>query len=519
MNSLYDLQFAVLAELIDWGHHHPVLSSLAGMNSMTVGHEANGRCNVLIKNARIIDGTGGPSQIADVAIDGDRIAAVGELQDWAADDVVDATGLVAAPGFIDVHTHDDLELINDPGIESKVSQGVTSVIVGNCGVSLAPVSTDTELSNLFKLLGPQSEFRFPTVQSYRDYIGAHAPAVNVAMLVGHSSLRSKAMGSDLMRGATEDEIVEMRDQLGVALGQGAIGMSTGLDYPPARSAPTDEVVDIAKAMGPFENAVYVSHIRNERDQIVEAVRETIDIGRAVSRMAIVSHHKCAGLKNHGRSKETLPIILDALKTQDVGLDVYPYTASSTVLLAERIIDCEDVMIASSEPHPEMSGRSLFVVAKEWGCSDVEAVERLTPATAVYFQMSEDDVERIMAFKNTMIGSDGLTAMDHPHPRLWGTFPRVLARYVRERAILDLETAIHKMTGLSAKTFRLKERGELKPGNYADLVLFDPDTIEDVATFENPKQRSVGISKVMTNGSFIWTVEGHAGSRSGQFLTH
>ncbi len=486
---------------------------------MTDEHDKNGRCAVLIKNARIVDGTGGPSTIGDVAIDGERIAAVGDLSGWAADEVIDADGLVAAPGFIDVHTHDDLEVINDPGLESKVSQGVTTVIVGNCGVSLAPVNQNTELSNLFKLLGPETEFRFPTLKSYRDYIGASPSSVNVAMLVGHTSLRSAAMGKDLMRAATGPEISHMREQLSVALGQGAIGMSTGLDYPPARSAPTDEVVDIARAMGPYDDAVYVSHIRNERAGIVEAVQETLDIGRAVSRMAIVSHHKCAGRKNHGRSLETLPIFEKALQSQDVGLDVYPYIASSTVLLAERIIDCDEVMVASSEPYPEMSGRSLAGIAKEWGCSEEESVERLTPATAVYFQMSEEDVERIMAFKNTMIGSDGLTAMDHPHPRLWGTFPRVLARYVRERGILDLEIAVHKMTGLSAKTFRLKDRGFLKPGHYADIVLFDPDTVEDLATFENPKQRSAGIDRVMNNGSFIWGNDRDTSARPGHFLTH
>jgi len=486
---------------------------------MTETHEQQGRCNVLIKNGRLIDGSGASVRDADIAVDGDRIAAIGSLAGWTADETHDAQGMVVAPGFIDVHTHDDLEVINDPGLESKVSQGVTTVVVGNCGVSLAPLRPGTELSTLFKLLGPETEFRFPTIKSYRDYLTAHPSSVNVAMLTGHSSLRSEAMGADLMRGATCGEIEQMREHLSEALAEGAIGLSTGLDYPPARQAPTDEVVEIARAMGPHEDAVYVSHIRNERDHIVEAVQETLDIGKAVSRMAIISHHKCAGRKNHGRSRETLPIIAEALKSQEAGLDVYPYIASSTVLLAERIVDCDDVMVASSEPHPEMSGRSLAGIAREWGCTDEEVVDRLHPATAVYFQMSEDDVERVMAFENTMIGSDGLTAMNHPHPRLWGTFPRVLARYVRERGVLDLETAIHKMTGLSAKTFRLKDRGVLKAGNFADLVMFDPDIIEDRATFENPKKRSVGIERVMANGAFIWAADAETGSRSGRFLAH
>jgi len=486
---------------------------------MSNSSEQTGRCHVLIKNARVIDGTGGTSFNGDVAIDGERIAAVGDLGGWTADETIDANGQVVAPGFIDVHTHDDLEVINTPELESKVSQGVTTVIIGNCGVSLAPVRQGTELSTLFSLLGPDSVFQFPTVHSYRQYLDDHPPSVNVAMLVGHSSLRSEAMGADLFRGATEDEISEMTTRLSEALGDGAIGMSTGLDYPPARNAPTDEVVSIAKALGPFKDAVYVSHIRNERDQITEAVEETLEIGRKTGRMAILSHHKCAGRKNQGRSVETLKIISEALKHQEAGLDVYPYIASSTVLLAERIIDCDDVIVASSKPYPGMTGRSLGDIAAEWGCTDVEAVDRLHPASAVYFQMDEADVERIMAFENTMIGSDGLTAMDHPHPRLWGTFPRVLGHYVRERGVIELETAVHKMTGLSAKTFRLKERGVLAAGNFADLVIFDPDTVIDRATFENPKQRSAGIERVMTNGNFIWQADGDTGNRPGRFLSH
>jgi len=481
--------------------------------------ERTGHSDILIRNARVVDGSGAPGRVADVAVTGDRIIAVGPLSEWASENQVDATGLVLSPGFIDVHTHDDLEVINDPGLESKVSQGVTTVVTGNCGVSLAPVEADTELSPLFRLLGPPSAFQFPSVDSYRTYLAAHPAAVNVAMLVGHSSLRSEAMGNDLMRGATGPEISRMRERLATALAQGGIGLSTGLDYPPARHAPTDEIVAIARAMAPFAEAVYVSHIRNERAQIIEAVEETLAIGKAVSRMAIVSHHKCAGRQNHGRSRETLPIFAKALKSQPVGLDVYPYIASSTVLLAERIVDCDDVMVASSEPYPEMSGRSLSVIAREWSCSQEEAVGRLHPATAVYFHLNEEDVERIMAFENTMIGSDGLSAMDHPHPRLWGTFPRVLARYVRERQVLTLETAIHKMTGLSAKTFNLKDRGTIKPGSFADLVLFDPATIEDRATFEAPRQRAAGIMHVMSNGLFTWARGGGTGARPGRFLTH
>jgi len=479
--------------------------------------QQTGRCHLLIRGGRIIDGSGGPGYAGDVAVEGDRIAAVGELSAWRADESIDAAGRVVAPGFIDVHTHDDLAVIDDPGHEAKVSQGVTTVIGGNCGVSLAPIVPPGKLHQLFGLLGADAAFRYSTLTSYRDAVDKAKPAVNISLFVGHTTLRAEAMGSDIERPATEAERKAMAERLHVAMGEGALGLSTGLDYPPARQAPTSEIIELARELKAFPGAVYVSHIRNEGEHVLDAVDETLEIGRAASRMAVISHHKCAGKANYGRSRETLARIEEAAMNQAVGLDLYPYRASSTVLAMERVRGADSVIVTGSERHPEVAGRTLDDIARTWECTEEEAVDRLHPAGAVYFSMDEADVERIMAYGKTMIGSDGLPSMDHPHPRLWGTFPRVLGRYVRERGIISLEQAVYKMTGLSAETFGLLGRGLLAPGNVADIIVFDPDTIIDRATFETPRERSEGILEVLVAGRPVWKAGEPTAERPGGFL--
>jgi len=485
---------------------------------MSETSQKTGRCHLLIQGGRIVDGTGGPGYTGDLAIEGDHIAAVGDLSEWRADETIDAAGLVVAPGFIDVHTHDDLAVIDDPGHEAKVSQGVTTVIGGNCGVSLAPLVPPGKLHQLFGLLGDDDRFRYPTMASYRDAVDRARPAVNIALFVGHTTLRAEAMEGDFERPATEAERTAMAERLRQAMGEGALGLSTGLDYPPARQAPTDEIIALARELKAYPDAVYVSHIRDEGEHVLDAVDETFEIGRAASRMAVVSHHKCAGKANFGRSRETLARIEQASQDQPVGLDLYPYRASSTVLAMERVKGADSVIVTGSQRHPEIAGWRLDDIAHSWQCSEEEAVERLQPAGAVYFSMDEADVERIMAYPRTMIGSDGLPSMDHPHPRLWGTFPRVLGQYVRERGIIRLEQAIHKMTGLSAETFGLHGRGVLAPGNVADVVVFDPDTITDRATFESPRQRSEGIVSVLVAGRSVWEAREPTTERPGGFLS-
>ena len=477
-------------------------------------------CDLLITGARVIDGSGGASQFVDVAVDRDRIVDLGDCQRWQADTRIDARGQVLAPGFIDSHTHDDLAVLETPDLACKLSQGVTTVIAGNCGISLAPLGPTTSLPPPFPLLGAVQALRYPSVRAYREALARAPSAVNLALLTGHSSLRLDSMPARLDQAADAGERATMQDKLRLAMQQGSIGLSTGLDYPPAQAAPTDEVVELATVLRDFDDAVYVTHMRDEGDRVVEAVTETLDIGQRAQTPVIISHHKCAGPANYGRSHETLALIDDAgARQQAVSMDVYPYIASSTSLLPQFIGDAESVLVAESTPHPECNGRSLQSIAAEWQCSAEEACERLYPAAAIYFQIDEQDLQRIMSHPAAMIGSDGIASMQTPHPRLWGTFPRVLGHYVRELKLFALETAVHKMSGLTAARFGLAGRGRIEIGAYADLVLFDAERIIDRASFAEPTLPADGIVAVWVNGVASWREDAPTGARCGRFLSH
>jgi N-acyl-D-amino-acid deacylase len=459
---------------------------------------------VLLERGLVVDGTGGPSWPGDVLLEGDRIAAMGEgLRarlpaglSVADVDIVACDGRVIAPGFIDVHTHDDAIVLRDPWCLPKISQGITTVVTGNCGISLAPYATARALPPL-TLLGADS-FRHATMAEYRAAVTAARPALNVAALVGHTTLRFAAM-SALDRAATPDEVSAMTQALDRAMAEGAHGMSSGLFYEEAFAAPPAEVTALARVVA-RHGGVYATHLRSEMQAIVEALHEAGDTAFEAGVPLVVSHHKCAGPANWGRTLETLPLI-DALGArQDIAIDVYPYVAGSTVLREDLVDGVIDVMLTWSEPHPDVTGRLLADVAREWGVDQQEACRRLQPGGACYFQMNEDDVERVVAHPRTMIGSDGLPHDLHPHPRLWGAFPRVFARYWRERGLFTLEQAVHKMTGLTARNMRIAGRGELRPGAMADVVVFDPAVIADTATYERPRSISVGIDRVYVNGA-------------------
>jgi N-acyl-D-amino-acid deacylase len=478
---------------------------------------AAGRCDTLIRNALVIDGSGADPMQADVAVRDGRIAAVGRLAGWQADEVVDATGRVLSPGFIDVHTHDDTNVIRTPEMFPKLSQGVTTVVVGNCGISAAPVTLKGEPPDPMNLLGKAEAFNYPSFASYVEAVNAAQPAINVAALVGHTALRNNHMDR-LDRAASEAEIAGMRAQLREALEHGALGLSTGLAYGNAINAPTAEVLALAEPLAEF-GALYATHLRSEFADILDAMDEAFRIGKHARVPVVISHLKCAGVENWGRSGEVLQALELAGKHQHVGCDCYPYTASSSTLDLKQVTDAYDIQVTWSDPHPEQGGKMLKQIAAEWQVDLHAAAARLMPAGAVYHCMADDDVNRILSHPATVVGSDGLPNDPLPHPRLWGAFPRVLGYYSREQKLFSLAVAVHKMTGLSAQRFGLHQRGLVREGYWADLVLFDADTVRDAASFTDPMQPAHGIDAVWVNGKLTYrgADKRATGARAGRFL--
>jgi N-acyl-D-amino-acid deacylase len=472
--------------------------------------------DLLIRGGTVIDGARRPRYAADVGVREGRIAAIGDLAGHDAAHTLDATGKIVAPGFIDSHTHDDQALLAEPDLPCKVSQGVTTVVTGNCGFSLAPLPP---LPPGAKLPAPLDMIvgggeSFGSFGAYLDALRARPAAVNVVPMVGHSNLRAMAM-RELGRSATAAEVAVMQGLLEEALAAGAVGMSTGTYYPPAAAASTEEVIEVSRPLA-ARRALYVTHMRNEADHCMEALEETFRIGRETGAPILVSHHKWMRAPNFGKSALSLPRIAQERQCQCVSLDCYPYTASATMLHLDEERLQGRVVLAASGPHPELVGRELQDIADAWGVSRVEASKRLQPASAIYHSMSEEDVRRILAFEPTMIGSDG-TPGDRPHPRLWGTFPRVLGRYAREVGLFPLETAVWKMSGLTAQVFGLHQRGTLALGHHADITVFDARTVRDVADYDNPTAPAEGIETVIVNGALAYHQGRHLHTRTGRVL--
>ncbi len=475
--------------------------------------------DLLIRHATVIDGTGASRYIADIGITGDRIAKIGDLSAYSAKNEIDLGGRVAAPGFIDAHTHDDRMMLSDPEMTPKISQGVTTIIGGNCGVSLAPMPRPipdpvTPPLNLLDDAGVW--FKFPTFGSYLDALKSQPSTTNRAMLVGHTTLRVAVM-DDLEQPASPEQIVQMQALVTEAMQAGAIGVSTGLFYEPAVAAPTQEVIDICRPLKVF-NGLYCTHMRDEADGVMDSLEETFRIGREVGVPVVISHHKVIGQKNYGRSDETLAFIQKSMAKQPICLDCYPYAAGSTVLSWSRAVTSARVIVTWSKAHPEFAGQDLDKIADKMGVTQEQAINQLLPAGAIYFRMDEGDVQKILQFGPTMIGSDGLPHDASPHPRLWATFPRVLGHYRRGLGLFSLETAVHKMTGLTATNFGLTDRGVIQEGAFADLTLFNEETVDAVATYENPIALSKGIETVIVNGDIVWE-HGHVtAARPGRVLS-
>ena len=485
--------------------------------------------DLIIRNAKVLDGTGTAAIDADVSISGGRISEVGS--NAPAKREIDAKGLHLSPGFIDTHSHDDGAFFRHPGMAFKLAQGVTSVVTGNCGFSAIPAdpSVDSARASGGILAGVESGFT--DLNGYFQAVTALNPAINNMMLVGHNTLRSLAMGQEKRR-PTSAEMTHMKDNVRRAFDQGACGFSTGLIYRPGRWSDTEEVIELASLAQEYD-ALYTTHMRNEGDKLLEAIDETLRIGREGNIHVHISHHKSAGKANWGKVKDSLNKVDQALaEGQRVTLDVYPYTAGSGRMVEYFNLEninrdlAEVIRIASCPAFREYEGKMAVDIAAAENIDVTQVIKNILTAPkgdrtlCIHFIIDEADVETNIAHKDMMIGSDGIPDLNgSPHPRLFGTFPRILGHYVRERGILSLPEAVRRMTSLSAQTFGLKDRGQIKPGFHADLVLFDPDTIIDTATYDDPKQEPMGISLVMVNGEITLQDGQHLNAGSGKMLRY
>ncbi len=511
--------------------------------------------DLLIRGATVADGTGNPLRRANVAIEGGRIIAVdATAADGAARRVVEADGLVLAPGFIDMHSHADFTMPAFPAARNSLDQGVTSEVIGNCGYSPAPLSDDARRADEQRAschgLGPDLAWDWQSFGEYLDRLDAARPSVNAIPLVGHGMLRLATVGADA-RAATPVETGAMRDLAADALSAGAWGLSTGLVYPPGSYAPTDEIVTVGAALQAVDG-LYASHIRDENDGVADALREAVEIGRRLGVPVEVSHLKAAGIPNHGRAAELLGVLADARAAGiRVSHDAYPYDAGSTLLtqllprwvqdggtvaIIERLGSAEvrariaadvrdglpgwnnylrssggpDAITIAAVTDPSLRGLEGLTLAR---AAALAATDPLTlvldtivadrAATVMIVRLMHDaDVQTIVDDPATLIGSDQLGVISpdaRVHPRAYGTFVRVLGRNVRELGRFDLATAIHRMTGRPADVLGLTDRGRIAQGLVADLALFDPATVADRSTYDSPTLAPVGVEMVVVGG--------------------
>jgi N-acyl-D-amino-acid deacylase len=476
------------------------------------------RMDITIHGALVYDGTGSPPQEFDVHIQGDRIRIGGVSNNGAI--VVDASGLAVAPGFIDCHTHDDAAALRSPLMSFKTTQGVTSVVVGNCGTSIAPHSG--------MVPGIQDFARFDDYFSALDHT---PPSVNVATLVGHGAIRSSVMGLTNSSEASRTEMNRMLYLVAEAMGDGAIGLSSGLEYEPGRYVSEDELVELMQPVSAV-GGMYATHMRNSADHVLESVAESISIGERAGARVQISHLKSTGERNYGKVRDALAMMRDARsRGVDVMTDVYPYTRGSTML--EQVLGRgdlhggsdarfggDDVLIATAPHHPEWEGLTLTQIGTPIGLDAVATAQMITnecgrSCIAILSSMQEDDVRTVLADPLCLVGSDGIPTAGKPHPRLHHTFTRVLGHYSRDFPVASLSDLIHRMTGLSAERFGFWNRGFIADGYFADLVLFDPNHVRDTGDYVNPTTPPDGIKAVYVNGVLTAEEGRSTGARAGR----
>ena len=524
--------------------------------------------DIVIRNGRVIDGTGNPWFRGDVVITGDRIEYVGRpLEGFSqqAKTVIDAQDMCVCPGFIDIHAHPDLTILYKDVQDYKLRQGVTTEVAGNCGFTAAPLNPRTEemLKRYLAFITPPSgvSWQWRSFSDYLDVVDGSGPATNLAPLVGQGTVRIAVTGFE-QRAPSSEELEQMKELVQEAMEAGAFGISTGLVYVPGTYAETDEIVELASVAARY-GGIYATHMRNEGDRLVESVGEAIEIGRQGGLPVQISHHKATGRANHGKVRESLALIE---RTRDEGLDItadqYPYHASSTTLQAmlppwaqeggvdqvvrrlqdgstrERIrsellnslgemrmgagLDWIMVSSLASDANRPLIGLTLQEVGHLRNQDPVDAifdllVEERCAVSQVAFAMSEEDVCTVMSHPTTMIGTDGLYSTGNPHPRVYGTYPRILGRYVREQKLMPLEEAVRKMTSFPALKLGLAGKGVLRAGADADVVVFNPNTVIDRATFQQACQYPEGIDYVMVNGEICVENGQFTGRTAGRVL--
>jgi N-acyl-D-amino-acid deacylase len=517
--------------------------------------------DILIQNGQIVDGSGAPRYRGDVAIEGERIVEVGLLAGAAAETVIDASGCVVTPGFVDMHSHTDYTLPMLPTADSLVHQGITTAVMGQCGASPVPLLDETREEVIATWKSEERPLpweAWSTFGSYLDYLSQMGISLNVVPLVGQGTVRAAVMGF-VADPADEAQMARMQAEVIQAMEGGAMGVSTGLIYPPGAYASTEELIEFARPAGE-RGSFYFSHIRGEGDTLLEAISEAIRIGRETGAAVQISHFKASGRANWEKAPLALELI-DGARAEglNVSADMYPYLAASTGLPSllpkwaqeggkaatlERLADGETrqkviadmrsgewdkILISSSPRQRAYEGRSIADLAAEGGKSPYEWVlDALLDAELdmgmILFQMCEDNLKLQLRHPAIMIGTDGagratqgLLSRGLPHPRSYGTFPRVLGRYVREQGVLSLEEAVWKMSGLPAQKLRWSDRGQVKKGYQADLVILDPQTVADRATYEAPHQYPAGIPHVIVNGQLVVHDGAHTGGRPGRVL--